>query len=137
LHIFSWQDKKYRYFCPPPVPKNKKSEDGAAAPGAMTGEDYSLVLHCTVRHMRRVDEALPDFEDGEKAVNFFAPPPAPMYIFYILYIFFIFFIFLFFFKAYHSYVTAGLWILVLFHDSSCHRSFTSANPAQISSEDRS
>jgi hypothetical protein len=93
LHIFSWPDKKYQYFCPPPVPKNsknRKSEDDAAAPGAMTGEDYSLILHCTVGHMRRVDGALPDFEDGEKAVNFFAPPPTPMYIFYIFYIFDIF-----------------------------------------------
>ena len=49
--------------------------------------------------MRRVDGALPDFEDGEKAVNFFAPPPTPMYIFYIFYIFFIFFIFLFFLQG--------------------------------------
>jgi hypothetical protein len=43
--------------------------------------------------MRRVDGALPDFEDGEKTVNFFAPPPTPMYIFYIFYLFFIFDIF--------------------------------------------
>jgi hypothetical protein len=37
----------------------------------MTGEDYSLILHCTVGHMRRVDEAQPDFANGKKAVNFF------------------------------------------------------------------
>ncbi len=43
--------------------------------------------------MRRVDGALPDFDDDGKAVNFFAPPPTPMYIFYIFYIFFIFYIF--------------------------------------------
>jgi hypothetical protein len=140
--IFSWSEKKYQYFCPPPVPKTKKRSGVEAhddsSPGAMTGNDYSLILHCTVGHLRRVDGALPDFADGEKAVNFFAPTPTPMYIFCIFYVLYIFDIFdiLIFFKAYYSCVTTSLWILVLFHDSSCDRSFTSANPPQISSENR-
>jgi hypothetical protein len=62
----------------------------------MTGNEYSLILHCTVGHVRRVDGALPDFDGGEKAVNFFDPPPTPIYTFYIFYIFDIFDIFLFF-----------------------------------------
>jgi hypothetical protein len=86
LHIFSWPEKKYQFFCPPPVPKTKTDEN-ASSPGAMTGDDYSLILHCTVGHLRG---ALPDFADCEKAVNFFAPPPTPKYIFYIFYIFDIF-----------------------------------------------
>ncbi len=82
---FQLPDKKYQYFCPPPVPKNKKSVDDASAPGAMPGEDYSLILHCTVGHMRRVDGALLDIDDGKKAVNFFAPPPTPTHFTYSSY----------------------------------------------------
>ncbi len=61
-----------------------------SSPGAMTGNYYSLILHCTVGHLRRVNGALPDFADVEKAANFFAPTPTPMYIFCIFYIFYIF-----------------------------------------------
>jgi hypothetical protein len=51
--------KKYQYFCPLPVTAEdeKSFGDDASAPGAMTGEDYSLILHCTIGHMRRVDGA--------------------------------------------------------------------------------
>jgi hypothetical protein len=93
VHIFGWPEKKYQYFCPPPVSKTKKDENDASSPGAMTGYDYSLILHCTVGHLRHIDGALPDLADGEKAVNFFALPPTPMYIFYIFYIFYILYIF--------------------------------------------
>ncbi len=90
--------------------------------------------------MRSADGALPDFDDGYnlKAVNFFAPRPTPMYILDIFDIFDIFFIFdiFLFFKAYQSYVTASLYALVLFNDSLCFCSFTSANSAPISSKNR-
>jgi hypothetical protein len=113
---------------------DRKTPNPCAIPN-VDSNDYSLILHCIVGHMHRVDGALPDLDYGEKAVNFLAPPPTPMYIFYIFYILFILFIFLFL-KAYQSYVATSLWIMVLFHDSSCNRTFTSASPAQISSENR-
>jgi len=56
----------------------------------MTGDDYDLMLHCTIGHLHRVDGALPDFEDGEKAMNLLAPPGVPRYIFCIFCIFCIF-----------------------------------------------
>ncbi len=58
------------------------------------------------------------------------------YIFYIFDMFVILIFLIIFFKAYYSCVTTSLWILVLFHDSSRDRSFTSANPAQFFSENR-
>ena len=58
--------------------------------GAMTGDDYDLLLHCTIGHLRRVDGALPDFNDGEKALNLLAPHGEPRYIFCIFCIFGIF-----------------------------------------------
>ena len=70
----SWPEKNYQYLCPPPTPKAKVNRNSPEEVGAMTGDDYDLMLHCTIGHMRRVDGALPDFEDGEKALNFFAPP---------------------------------------------------------------
>ena len=123
MHIFSWPDKKYQYFCPPPVPKTKKRSGVEAhddsSPGAMTGNDYSLILHCTVGHLRRVDGALPDFADGEKAVNFFAPTPTPMYIFCIFCIFYIFDIFNIFSVARHtiraSQPVFGFWYYFMIH----------------------
>ena len=53
----------------------------------MTGDDYDLLLHCTIGHLRRVDGALPDFADGEKALDLLAPPGQPRYIFCIFCIF--------------------------------------------------
>jgi hypothetical protein len=82
--IFSWVGKGYKYFCPLLLPKSKAeatSERGAE--GAMTGDDYDLMLHCTIGHLLRVDGALPDFDDGEKALNLRAPPGEPRYIFCI------------------------------------------------------
>ncbi len=29
----------------------------------MTGDDYDLLLHCTIGHLLRVDRALPDFNE--------------------------------------------------------------------------
>ncbi len=40
----------------------------------MTGDDYDFLLHCTIRHLHRVDGVEPDFEDGEKALNLLGPP---------------------------------------------------------------
>ena len=91
--IFSWVGKGYKYFCPQQLPKAKeKVTSKREAEGAMTGDDYDLMLHCTNGHLRRVDGALPDFDDGEKALNLLAPPGAPRYIFCIFCIFCIFFI---------------------------------------------
>ena len=50
----------------------------------MTGEDYDLMLHCTIGHLRRVDGALPPFVDGEKALDQLAPKGQPRYILCIL-----------------------------------------------------
>ena len=89
----SWVGKGYEDFCPPQLPKAKKdatTERGAE--GAMTGDD--LMLHCTIGHLHRVDGALPDFEDGEKAMNLLAPPGVPRYIFCIFIILCIFCIFI-------------------------------------------
>ena len=86
---------------------------------AMTGHDYSLSLHCTVGHLRRVDGALPDFSDGEKAVNFFAPTPTPMYIFCIFCIFYIFDLFDILFVSRHtiraSQPVFGFWYYFMIH----------------------
>jgi hypothetical protein len=41
----------------PPSRSKKKAEDDAFAPGAMTGQDFSLIL-------RNIDGAQPDFDDG-------------------------------------------------------------------------
>jgi hypothetical protein len=70
--IDSWPEKKYEFFCPPPIPKKNvdREEDSA---GAMTGTDYDLMLHCTIGHMHRVNGAKPPFEDGEKTLG--AKPP--------------------------------------------------------------
>ena len=46
----------------------------------MTGEDYDLMLHCTIGPLRRVDGALPAFADGEKALDLLAPKGQPRYI---------------------------------------------------------
>jgi hypothetical protein len=56
----------------------------------MTGDDYDLMLHCTIGHLRRVDGALPNFDDDEKALNLLAPHGEPRYIFCIFCIFCIF-----------------------------------------------
>lgn len=69
--LCSWPAKKYQYICPPPLPKAKKDHDDGEA-GALTGEDYDLMLHFAIGHMRRLDGALPDFDDGEKLLDFFA-----------------------------------------------------------------
>ena len=66
--------------CPPPQPKAKTAALLKATEGAMTGEDYDLMLHCTIGHLRRVDGALPPFADGEKALNLLAPKGEPRYI---------------------------------------------------------
>jgi hypothetical protein len=47
--------------------------DKADSTGALTGDDYVIMVHCTIGHMRRVDGALPDFNDGTKALDFVAP----------------------------------------------------------------
>ena len=67
--------------CPPPQPKAKTAALLKATEGAMTGEDYDLMLHCTIGHLRRVDGALPPFSDGEKALELLAPTGVPRYIF--------------------------------------------------------
>ena len=56
----------------------------------MTGDDYDLMMHCTIGHLRRLDGALPNFDDGEKALNLLAPPGEPKYIFCIFYVFCVF-----------------------------------------------
>ncbi len=56
----------------------------------MTGDDYDLMLHCTIGNLRRVDGALPNFDDGKKALNLLAPAGEPRYIFCIFCIFCIF-----------------------------------------------
>ena len=54
--IFSWVGKGYKYFCPPPLPKSKaEATSKREAEGAMTGDDYDLMLHCTIGYLRRVD----------------------------------------------------------------------------------
>ena len=63
--------------CPPPQPKSKTPALLKATEGAMTGEDYDLMLHCTIGHLRRVDGALPPFADGEKALNLLASTIPP------------------------------------------------------------
>ena len=91
LCIFSWVGKGYKYFCPPQLPKAKAeatSERGAE--GAGTGGDYNLMLHCTIGHLRRINGALPDFDDGEKAPNLLTLPGELRYIFCIFCMFCIF-----------------------------------------------
>jgi hypothetical protein len=100
----------------------------------MTGDDYDLLLHCTIGHLRRVDGALPDFDDGEKALNLLAPPGAPRYIFCIFCIFCIF-LFVYVVQTLYALVAACLWILVLFHDSSCNWHPSTEDPSQIGSQD--
>ena len=56
--------------CPPPQPKSKTAASRKATEGAMTGEDYDLMLHCTIGHLCRVDGALPPFSDGEKDLEY-------------------------------------------------------------------
>ena len=58
----------------------------------MTGDDYDLMLHCTIGHMRRVDGAEPDFDDGVKTLTLLAPLTQPRCIFCIFVILCIFFI---------------------------------------------
>ena len=53
----------------------------------MTGDDYDLLLHCTIGHLHRVDGVEPDFEDGEKALKLLGSPGEPRYIFCIFCIF--------------------------------------------------
>ena len=50
-HISSWPGKGYKYMCPPPQPKSKTPASLKATEGAMTGEDYDLMLHCTIGHL--------------------------------------------------------------------------------------
>ncbi len=59
----------------------------------MTGVDHCHMPHCTIGHMRCVDGALPDFEDGVKALNVLAPRGEHRLTFCIFYIFYIFYIF--------------------------------------------
>ena len=60
------------------------------AEGAMTGDDYDLMLHCTIGHLRRINGALPDFDDGEKVLNLLTLPGELRYIFCIFCMFCIF-----------------------------------------------
>lgn len=88
--------------------------------GALTGEDYDLMLHCTIGHMRRVDGAQPNFDDGVKALDFFAPKGEHKYIFFIFCIFCILFIFnLFFVIGRHvlrkSQPVYGFWYYYMIH----------------------
>ena len=103
--------------CPPPLPKSKNDreeianetegalqcdiefipfDDKADLTGALTGDDYDIMLHCTISHMRRVDGALPDFNDGTKALDFFAPAGEHRYTICIFCISCIFCIFMLF-----------------------------------------
>ena len=106
------------------------------AEGPMTGDDYDLMLHCTIGHMHRVDGALPDFEDGAKAMDLLAPPGVPRYIFCIFCIFCILCIFTFGVQTRIARVATDLWILVLFHDSSWYWQLSTEDPAQIYSQKR-
>jgi hypothetical protein len=82
--IFSWVGKGYKFFCPLPLPKAKaEATSEREAEGAMTGDDFDLILHCTIGHLRRIDRGLPDSDDGKKALNLLAPPGEPTYIFCI------------------------------------------------------
>ena len=70
----------------------------------MTGDDYDLMLHCTIGHMHRVDGAEPDFDDGVKTLTLLAPLTQPRCIFCIFVILCIFCIFL----TYYGLQTKGL-----------------------------
>jgi hypothetical protein len=101
----------------------------------MTGDDYDLMLNCTIGLLHSVNGALPDFEDGEKALSLLAPPGQPRYIFCIFFLLCIFCMFLFSFRPADTFarVAANLWILVLFHDSSWDQPLSSEDDAQICS----
>ncbi len=95
LHCCSWQDKNCEYICLPPFPKGPGQRVWRFfICGVMTGADYCRMLHCTIGHMpvRSVDGALPDFDDGTKALDFFAGIGQHKYIFDIFDTFYLFFI---------------------------------------------
>ncbi len=90
--------KRYRYHETPATPmqpkftgRAKATRDAPDEEGALIGHDYDLM--CTSQlgicrgDMRRVDGALPDFADVEKAVNFFAGQGEHRSIFVIFVIF--------------------------------------------------
>ena len=85
----------------------------------MTGDDYDLMLHCTIGHMHRVDGAEPDFEDGEKTLNLLAPLTQPRCIFCIFVILCIFCIFLTYTACRHvlreSQPIYGFWYYFMIH----------------------
>ncbi len=100
----------------------------------MTGDDYDLILHCTSGHLRRVDGALPDFDDGEKALNLARSSwTAQVYILHLCRILQILHIFLFLcgVQTGFAHVAASRWILLLFHDSSWNWHLSPEDPPQI------
>ncbi len=71
MHICSWPNKSYECLCPPPVPK-AKNVNPVEIEGSITEDEYDLMHHCTIDHPCPVDGALPDFDDGVKALNLLA-----------------------------------------------------------------
>ncbi len=112
--------------------KAEASERGAE--GAMTGDDYDLVMHCTIGNLRRLDGALPDFDDGAKALTLLASRGQPRCINCIFCIF-AFCSYLHGLQTRFAHVAASLWILVLFHDSSCNWHPYTEDRSQIGSQD--
>jgi hypothetical protein len=86
----------------------------------MTVDDYDLMLHCTIGHLRRVEGALPDFDDGKNALNLLAPPGEPRYIFCIFCVFCIFCILMISLLCADTFCAGRSQSTdLLFHDSSC------------------
>jgi hypothetical protein len=124
------------YFCPPPLPKAKAGKGKKGSKGAMTGDGYDLMLHCTIAHLRRVDGAQPAFDGREKAVNLFAPPEEARCIFCIFCIFrFFVWLTLLSWQTLLALVAACLWVLVLFHDPSWHFYLAAASVALVHPQD--
>ncbi len=87
--------------------------------GAMTGENYDLMLRCTIGHLRRIDGALPDFADGAKALNLIAPPGEPRHA-YFAYLAYFAYIYLLIFRAYRHVLRSsqpvyGFWYYFMIH----------------------
>jgi hypothetical protein len=99
----SWPERRYEFFCPPPIPK-KNADCEEDSSGAMTGEDYDLMLHCTIGHMHHVDGAEQHFEDGAKTLDFFAGNRQHRYVFCMFCLFCAFCIF----SAYFVYLTCSV-----------------------------
>jgi hypothetical protein len=126
----AWQELQI-----PPLPKAKAGKAEEGTEGALTSDDYDLMLHGTIALWRRVDGAQPDFDDGEDAVNWFAPPGEMRCIFCIFFIFCRFgLLALFCQQTLLALVAACLWVLVLFYGLSWYWCFTSENPSQIASQ---